>query len=132
MANPKIDKELVVHTPNDIGVLAKIFTSLSNARVNIEAICAYGEGDNGTLLIFTFDQDKAKKAIENSGFNVDSSEVVVATLANRVGAAEEMANKIAKAKINVNYCYGSTGDGKHTLFIISTENNAKVLKVLKV
>jgi hypothetical protein len=132
MAHPRIDKELVIHTPNDIGILAKIFTSLSNARVNIEAICAQGEGERGTLLVYTFDQDKAKRAIESAGFTVESTEVVVATLLNRVGAAEEMTNKIAKMKINVNYCYGSTGDGKHTLFIISTENNAKVLKALKV
>ena len=131
MAEPRIDIELVVHTPNQIGVLAKICTVLSHSRVNIEAMCAFGEKDEGTFLIYTHDQVKAKKVIEDAGYEVELEEVVVAILANRVGAAEEMTNKIAKTYVNVNYCYGSAGDGKHTLFIISTENNKKALRALK-
>jgi hypothetical protein len=131
MAGPKIDQEIILHTKNEIGILAKIFVALSNSRVNVEALCAFGEKDNGTFLIYTFDHEKAKKALESAGYEVNTEEVVVATLANRVGAAEEMTNKIAQARINVKYCYGSTGDGKHTLFIISTENNSKALKALK-
>jgi len=131
MAGSKIDKEIVLNTKNEIGVLAKVFITLSNSRVNVEALCAFGEKEKGTFLIYTFDQEKAIKVLLKEGYDVNTEEVVVATLANRVGAAEEMTNKIAKARVNVNYCYGSTGDGKHTLFIISTENNPKVLKALK-
>ena len=131
MAVPKIGKELIVHTTNETGILAKVFSTLSKSRVNVEAMCAYGEGEKGTFLIFTYDQDKAKKALEEAGYKVDTEEVVVATLANRVGAAEEMTSKVAKSRVNVNYCYGSAGDGKHTLFIMATENNAKALKALK-
>jgi len=131
MSEPKIDNELVVHTPHEIGVLAKVCSTLSNTRVNIEAMCAYGEKDKGTFKIYTYNQEKAKKALEGAGYKVDLEEVVVAILANRVGAAEEMTTKIAKNRINVNYCYGSTGDGKHTLFIISTVNNKRALKALR-
>ena len=130
MAAPKIDKELMVGTTNEVGVLGKICTTLSNARVNIEAMCAYGMGDKGTFMIYTYDQDKAQKALESAGYKVDAEEIVVVTLDNRVGAADIMTNKVANAGINVNYCYGSTGDGKYTLFIMNTENNEKALKAI--
>jgi hypothetical protein len=131
MPAPKLDKEIILHTSNDIGTLAKVCSALSKARVNIEAICAYGEKEKGTFMIYTFDQIKAVKALEEADYKVETHDVVVATLDNKVGATEIMTNKIAKAGISVNYCYGSTGDGKTTLFIISTANNEKALKALK-
>jgi hypothetical protein len=131
MASSKIDKELKVTTKNEIGVLANVCTTLSKSRVNIEAICAYGMGDKGTFLIYSFDPDKALKALKDAGFMVTTEEVVVATLDNKVGAAELMTTMVAKAGVNVNYCYGSTGDGKNTLFIMNTDNNTKALKAIK-
>ncbi len=131
MAAPKIDKELMVTTTNEVGVLGKICTTLSNSRVNIEAMCAYGMGDKGTFLIYTYDQNKAKKALENAGFQVELEEIVAASLSNTVGAAEEMTSKVAKAGVKVNYCYGSAGDGKYTLFILNTENNKKAFEAIK-
>jgi len=131
MAKPKLDKELIIHTPNRIGVLAEVCTALSNSRVNIEAMCAYGVGEEGTFYLYTFDQDKAKKAIEEAGFEVELHDVLVVMIANRVGAAEGMTNRVAKTRVNVDYCYGSAGDGKHTLFIMSTTNNDKALKSIR-
>jgi len=131
MAAPKIDKELLITTKNEIGVLADVCTTLSKARVNIEAMCAYGMGDKGSFMVYTYDQDKAKKALEDAGYKVDAEEIVVATLDNKVGAAELMTSKVAKSGVSVNYCYGSAGDGKYTLFIMNTDNNNKALKAIK-
>ena len=131
MSSAKLYKEIHVSTSNDIGVLANVCTTLSNARINIEAMCAYGEGNKGYFMILTFDQDKSQKVLEKAGYNVKTQEVVVVTLDNKIGAADLMTNKISKAGINVNYCYGSAGDGKNTFFIMSTEDNKKALNALK-
>jgi len=121
---------LIVRTPNKVGMMAKVCSAISDAGVNIRAVCAYIKERKGYFMLLTEDNAKAEKALKTGGFKVKEEEAVAVELENEVGAAEKMAKALADAKINLKYCYGSTGNGTMALLVFSSNNNEKAVKAL--
>ncbi len=131
MATVKKVKELLVVTPNKSGMLAEVTSAIADSGVNIIAMSAYGAGAKANFMIVTEDNQKAMNALRAKKFDVKEKEVVSVSLSNKIGAAKEMAEKLAKAGIDLDYCYGSTGNGQEALFLFSTKDVAKSLDILK-
>jgi hypothetical protein len=131
MAVAKKVKELLVITPNKVGMLAEVTGAIADSGVNITAICAYGSGGKASFMIVTEDNQKAQNALKAKKYEVKEKEVVAVNLSNKVGAAKDMAKRLAQAGVNLDYCYGSTGNGAEAMFIFSTKDITKALDVLK-
>lgn len=129
MANAAKIKEIVATTPNKVGMLADITNAISDAGVNILAISAHSMGDKAKFLIVTEDNQKAIKALKDKKLDAIESDAISVSLSNKIGAAKELANKLAKAGVDLNYCYGSTGNGSEALFIFSTKDINKALEI---
>ncbi len=126
----KLAQELLVATPNKAGMLAKVCGTITAAGANITAICAYVVADEGYFRIISSDNAKAKTALESSGFRITENEVVIAELENKAGAAKEMAQKLARAGIDLKNIYGTTsGTGLATL-VFTADNNPKAVGLL--
>jgi formyltetrahydrofolate hydrolase len=69
MAKAMKMKQLSFSLPNRIGMLSELSSFLTAAKINIEAICAYGMGDEGYFMIVTDNNTKAKKVISQMGAN---------------------------------------------------------------
>jgi hypothetical protein len=68
---------------------------------------------------------------EQHGTLVVDDDVVMLEGDNKSGSLANIANKLAKAKINIEYCYSATSPGaKKGLMILRTSNAQKALKVL--
>jgi len=123
-------QQLSFSLPNRIGLLSELSSFLTAAKINIEAICAYGMGEEGHFMIVTDNNSKAKKVISQMGAEVKVEDVLAAEVPNKVGQLREVAKKISDAGVDIHYVYGSPVKGKMTL-ILKTADDKRVLKALK-
>jgi hypothetical protein len=130
MAKAMRIKQLSFSLPNRIGLLSELSSFLTAAKINIEAICAYGMGDEGHFMIVTDHNAKAKKVIAQMGAEVKVEEVIAAEMANKVGQLRQAAKQISDAGVDIHYVYGSPVKKKMTV-IFKTADNKKALKALK-
>ncbi|HEX7533632.1 MAG TPA: ACT domain-containing protein [Syntrophales bacterium] len=123
-------KQLSFSLPNRVGLLAHVASAVSQAKVNIEAICAYEMDDKGFFMLVTDNNAKAKKALAKMGANVEVEDVLVVVVPNKVGQLQSLAMKIADAGVDIYYAYGSPGAVKTTCLVFKTANDAKALKAI--
>lgn len=130
MAKASKVNQLMVETPDEVGMMAKVCSAISDAGVNVKALCACAPEGKGHFMLLTEDNSKAEQALKSVGFTVSEEEAVAIELENEVGAAKKIAQKLADAGVNLKYCYGSTGNGTMSLLVFNSNDNEKALKVL--
>ena len=102
------EKELIVTTKDQLGMLAEITSVITGQGVNISAICAYSMEGKAIFMMLTSDNQKAKIQAESKGWKTEESDVVVVELPDKVGAAKEIADKLKAKNVNLKYIYGTT------------------------
>lgn len=124
-------KQLSITLPDKVGLLAAITAELAKAKVNIEAMCAYGMEDTGTFLMLTDSNAKAKKALAvfKEG-KVDDEDVIVLELPNKPGELGKVADKVAAAGVNIWYLYCNTASKTKSVCVMKTEDDKKAIKVI--
>jgi len=130
MAKATRVNHLIVETPDEVGMMAKVCSAISDVGINIRAISVYAKEGKGYFMLLTEDNSKAEEALKSGGFVVSQEEAVAVELENEVGAAKRMAKKLADAEVNLKYCYGSTGNGTMSLLVFNSNDNEKALKAL--
>jgi len=129
MAKAMKMKQLSFSLPNRIGMLSELSSFLTAAKINIEAICAYGMGEEGYFMIVTDNNSKAKKVISQMGAEVKEEEVIAVEVSNKVGQLRQVAKQISDIGVDVHFVYGSPVKGKMTL-IFKTADDKRALKTL--
>jgi len=127
----KLESELYVITPNEPGILGRVLGTLANAGVNLRALNAYSEGNKGTFLMVTSDNNKAKKHLKILGYQITSNPVVTVLVEDRIGAGSEIGALLGNAVIDVDYCYGSSAGMGKVLIVFKTSNNKKAVETLR-
>jgi hypothetical protein len=122
-------KQLSFSLPDKIGLLAELTAFITAAKINIEAICAYGMGDEGYFMLITDNNTKAKKVLSSMGAEVKTEDVIAVEVPNKVGQLQQIAKKISDAGIDVSYIYGSPVKQRMTI-ICKTANDKKAFKAL--
>ncbi len=127
----QITKQLAIFLDNRPGTLARLAKALSDAKVNIYAITTSDTVDHSVIRLVVSDFRKALHVFEQHGTLVVEDDVIMADRTNRPGELAEVAQKLADAKINIEYCYSATPpEAKKGLLILRVSNPAKALKVL--
>ncbi|MBI5123912.1 MAG: hypothetical protein HZA72_00660 [Candidatus Omnitrophica bacterium] len=129
MAKASKVKEIIATTPNKVGMLAEITDVLAGTGVNILAICAYAMEGKAIFMMLTSDNSKAVSALKGKEIDVKESDAISVSLNNKVGAAKELAEKLSKAGVDLDYCYGSTGNGSEAILVLSAKDINKALAV---
>jgi hypothetical protein len=122
-------KQLSFTLPDRIGLLSEVAAFITAAKINIEAICAYGMGEEGYFMIITDNNAKAKKVLSHMGAEVKTEDVIAVEVPNKAGQLQQAARKISDAGVAISYVYGSPVKQKMTL-IFKTANDKKALKAL--
>lgn len=122
-------KQLSFSLPDKIGLLSEVAAFITAAKINIEAICAYGMGNEGHFMMITDNNTKAKKVIAHMGAKVTTEDVIAVEVPNKVGQLQLVAKKVADAGIDISYVYGSPVKQKMTI-ILKTADDKKALKAL--
>jgi hypothetical protein len=131
MAKAVKSKQLSITLPDKVGLLAEITGALAGAKVNIEALCAYGMEDTGTFLLLTDSNAKAKKALSvfKDG-KVEEEDVIVVEMANKPGELGKVADKVTGAGVNIWYLYCNAATKTKSVCILKTEDDKKAIKVI--
>lgn len=122
--NMNVSKEVVVTTPDEIGVLSRISTAIAESRVNIRAICAYEMGDLAHLRLVTDDNERAIKALERAGFKATEHEVLLCEVSPHV-LHSEMDKIVSGYDIKNNYWCASAHSGEHAMLVFSPTTSLK-------
>lgn len=119
-----LKKQLSITVVNQAGEGSKLCALLREAGINVEAIsvCEFTEG--GVVRIVVDDEREAVKLLRGKGYGVLVRVLLALTLDNRPGALGDVLSKLAKARINVNYCYGSQPPGGGRAVIIFAVDDA--------
>jgi hypothetical protein len=125
------ETELHVITPDEPGIFGRVLGTLANAGVNVRALYAYSETDQGHFHLVTSDPIKAENALKTLGYKVKPKKVVTCLVSDRIGAGAEIGALLGNAVIDIQYSYGSaSGEGK-TFLVFQTSNNRKAIETLK-
>ena len=127
----QITKQLALFLENRPGTLARVCEALSEADINIYAISMSDTVDHSVVRMVVSDPSKALFVFEERGTLVVEDDVLMIPGENKPGALAEIAHKLAKAKVNIEYAYCATPpDAKKGLLILRASNAKKALKAL--
>ena len=106
--------ELTIKLPNRAGQLGALTGALGDAGVSMRSIAATTGGGAGTVHIVVDDKDaaKARRAIKAKKYRIAGDrKIVEVRLANRPGTFARAANRLGKARVNIESAY-MVGQGK--------------------
>ncbi len=123
--------QFCVGLDNKPGTLAKICGTLKRAKVNIEAITVADNAECCWVRLVASPAAAARKTLTKGRFNFCTQSVLRLRVANQPGELERIAATLAKARININYVYGSNAEGASSTLIVSTGNLDRAAKLLR-
>src|SRR5678815_2326044 len=127
----EITKQLAIFLDNRPGTLARMADSLAEAKLNIYAICTSDTVDHTVIRLVVNDYRKALEVFEAHGVLVVEDDVLLIEASNSPGQLAHIAHKLARGKINIEYCYSATPTGaKKGLLILRVANPGKALRIL--
>ncbi|MEW6741621.1 MAG: ACT domain-containing protein [Planctomycetota bacterium] len=101
--------EITVFLSNEAGALHKVCELLGANGVNIEGLTIQAATDHGVVRLIVSDPVRAQHLLESCGLLTLENSVLGVRLTNRAGALAELALRLARKGINIEYIYGSTG-----------------------
>jgi hypothetical protein len=125
------EKQLTVFLENHPGTLANVCGCLAEKEINILALSISDMIDTGELRVVVNNARKAKALLEEQGYDVLESEVLLVEMANEPGVLAQVARRLAKGKVNVEYAYCSASkDGNRVLGVLKVSDTNKALDLL--
>lgn len=127
----EIVKQLSVFLDNKPGTLAKVCEALAAAKINIYALTISDTIDHAVVRMVVSDPITALHIFGERGVLVVESDVLMLDNSNKPGALAIIAERLGKARINIEYAYLATSPGaKLGLLILRVKNPEKALTVL--
>ena len=123
-------RQLAVFIENKPGSLAEVTGVLAEAGINIESIMVEGMHEFGVARLQVDPLRKAEKALQDAGFQFHTGEVVVVRLSNKPGELHRVISRLAKAKINVESVFGTTGHMGEAEMVLRVEDADRAKDVL--
>lgn len=124
-------KQLTVVLENHPGTLAAVCSCLAKKEINILAFSLAEMIDTGELRVVVNNPQKAKALLEEQGYDVLESEVLVVEMANEPGVMAQIARRLAKGKVNIEYAYCSASkDGNKVLGVLKVSDTPKAMDLL--
>jgi hypothetical protein len=128
---PQIVKQLSIFLENKPGVLARLCQSFADEGINISGMSVSDTVDHAVVRLITDNPRKASNVLEAAGVLVVETDVLALTLPDKPGQMATIAKKLSKAKVNIEYAYGTT-TAPGGVLIIRVSDIAKARKLLKI
>jgi hypothetical protein len=126
-----IAKQLALFLENRPGTLARVCQTLRDAKINIYAISTGDTVDHNVIRMVVSDTGRAMEIFAQHGSLVVETDVLMVEDDNKPGSLAAIAEKLAAAKVNIEYCYCATSPtSKKGLLILRVSDVKKALKVL--
>lgn len=123
--------QLSLFLENKPGTLAVVCDELAKHKINIYALTISDTVDHAVVRMVVSQPQTAIHLLESRGVLVVESKVLMIENSNQPGSLSQIAAKLAKAKVNIEYAYLATRPGeKKGLLIIRASDTKKALKIL--
>ena len=125
-------RQISVFLENKIGRLAEITEILGDKKINIRALSIADTAEFGILRMIVDTPQKAYQALEERGFTVSRTEVVVVEVKDKPGGLAQVMAILGKAGINVEYLYAFVAPkGKNALVVFKIEKMKNTVDLLQ-
>lgn len=120
-------KDMKVILEDRPGTLADLGETLGNAGINIDGICGFPCEGKGVIHILVEDATKARKVLEEAGFEVkEDRQVFVLDVSDRPGEMGSICRRIANAGVNIDFIYAAT----RTRIVLGVDDLEKAKSVI--
>jgi len=99
--------QLSVTMQNVPGQLERLCRVLAQAGVNVRAISVSDATDLSTIRLLVSDPSAAQEALREAGLPPLARDVLAVELDDKPGALGEVASRLGRSGINIQYVYGS-------------------------
>lgn len=103
----RVEVQLSAFLENKVGVLAALATDLGRHKVSIRALTVTTLADHALVRFVVSDPRKALHLLGERGVLAVTSRVLAIELPDTAGALAAVCQRLARARINVDYAYGS-------------------------
>ena len=133
--NPRILAErgtqLALFLSNKPGTLARVCRALAEAEINIHALTISDTVDHSVVRMITSDPTKALMLLGEAGVLAIENEVLMIESDNEAGTLAEIAQRLAKASVNIEYAYLATSPrASKGLMILRPSDVEKAMQAL--
>jgi hypothetical protein len=127
-----IKKELSVVLPNRPGTMAELASALAKAKINLLAIDASGGFEYNIVRLVPDKAPKAKRVLQRHGLDVGETKVLCVLVKDQPGALAQLAGKLGRAKINIDYLYATGGKrGTEALLVLHVSDTGESARLLR-
>ena len=127
-----IEKQLSIFLENKPGVLAEVCKTLAEFGINIRGMSVSDTVDHAVVRLVVTEPQKAIHILGEHGLLVVETDVLVVKLDDQPGTLADLAQAFARAKVNIEYAYGTSDDDHATLFFrVSDVKKAEKLLAVK-
>lgn len=125
-------KQLSIFLQNRMGSLSKPLEVLSDADVNIRAMCMADTSEFGILRLVVDNPEKGKDALEENGFLVKITEIIGVEMNDTPGGLTSVLKVIKDNEIDLEYLYAFTHEkeGK-AILLLHSDDIDRLISVLK-
>jgi hypothetical protein len=134
--HPKLSMEsatqLAVFLANRPGALARVCEALAQAEINIHALATSDTVDHSVVRMVVSDPTKALMLLGEAGVLALESDVLTIETENKPGVLATIAERLAKAKVNIEYAYlAASPKAAKGLIILRPSDVEKAQRVLR-
>ena len=123
-------KQFTLCVPNKPGAAAKFLTALG--KTNLVAVSVVDSVDGCTMRLVAGNAAQAARLLSKAKICACTQDVVVVNMPNLPGALKKICGKLARAKVNIEYMYGSAGaKANEAPVVLRVSSIPKAIKALK-
>lgn len=124
--------QISVFIENKEGRIKKAIDTLANAGVNIRALSVGDTTKYGILRLIVSDNEKAIKSLEDDGFIVKESEVIVIAVPDKPNGLNSTLAILDDANINLEYIYAFVSSNPDEAIVaMKVEDTKKAIGVFE-
>ncbi len=125
-------KQISVFVENSEGKVKKAINEISKEGINIRALSIADGTEFGILRLIVTDNEKTKKTLQNEGFIVKESEVIVIGIPDEPNGLNSLLEILEGENINLEYVYAfANNKTDEAVVVIKVENYEKAKKLLE-
>ena len=124
-------KELKVRVADRPGALGEVTAALAAKKINLRAVNAWVEGDEGVIRLVAESLPPERKALTAMGLRVEEADVVELELSDKPGALAGKAAALGAAGINITHVYVGTGGARKATVFLGVSDVAAALKAVR-
>lgn len=127
----EVTKQLAIFLENKPGALARLCDAMTEEKINILAVSVVDGVDHAVVRMVVDRPEKAIYLLEGVGILVSENDVIMFDAPNRPGMLFDIAEKLSKAKINIEYLYCAVQKNqKKGTLVLRPSNLKKALSAL--